>query len=255
MPVYALFSANAKGTVNTDTRTARIEGKSIILDPGKEIAPGDMVRLGGSLFIVKRITPADFPHSVKRGAQIIQFWDSAFIISYMGVKSGSSIIESGVGTGSMSFSILSALSGRGRLLSVDINKEAIELARSNVSSILGEEYTSIWETEIGDISSLHIPGAFDFCILDVPQPWEALESLSGSLRSGAILCFYCPTFNQVEHTVADLARHGFRFLESHELIDRKLLVRDNATRPDSDLIGHTAFLSFAIKTSGISVKF
>ncbi len=254
MPVYSLFSRNKRGIINSETRTAKIDGRNISLDPGKEIGPGDLIRLGGETFIVKRITPADFPHSVRRGAQIIQFWDSAFILSYMGLIPGSSVIESGIGTGSMSFSILSALAGRGRLLSVDVSSEAVELARSNVEGILVEEYTSIWETEIGDISSVQFSGIFDFCILDVPQPWEALERISGNLRPGAMLCFYCPTYNQVERTFTDLEKHGFKFLESHEVIDRKLLVRSNATRPDSDLIGHTAFLSFALKTSGISVK-
>lgn len=69
-----------------------------------------------------------------------------------------------------------------------------------------------------------------------------------------MVCFYCPTYNQVEHTVDDLEKNGFRFLESHEIIDRKLMVRSNATRPDNDLIGHTAFISFAIRTSGIYVN-
>ncbi len=147
-----------------------------------------------------------------------------------------------------------AIGETGSLTSVEINPSYIKLARENVSRLLQDTIMKRWTTVEGDISEYRADGKFGSCILDVPEPWAALKNVSALLKTGAILCFYCPTFNQTEKTVNALDSSGFHFLDSFEILSRNILVRNNATRPDNDVIGHTAFLSFALKLTGISVK-
>lgn len=251
MALYAIRSSSTTGILDTSTNTARLKGKIVRLNPALELAPGDLIRIGGDSFIVKRITAREYPEVSRRGAQIIQSWDSSFILTTLGIYPGSKVIESGVGSGSMTFGILKALSGTGLLVSVDVSEEAIALAGENLRNLIGKDGLNNWRAVSGDICSIKINEKFDACILDIPNPWDALANVSGMLVPGGIICFYCPTYNQVERTYARLGENGFHFLESHELVDRNLLVRVNATRPSSDLIGHTAFLSFAMKMSGI----
>ena len=71
------------------------------------------------------------------------------------------------------------------------------------------------------------------------------------LKPGAIFCTYLPTFNQVEKAHTTFAKSGFYVLECSEILRRRILVREGATRPDNDIIGHTAFLSFFVRCSGL----
>ena len=252
--IYILYSRAATGTLDTERRIATVRGKDHHLDPGLEVLPGDSISVGGERFVVKNPGPYDFSSATRRVAQIIQPWDAGVILSYSSIGPGSKVLESGTGSGSLSYQILRAIGETGSLTSVEINPSYIKLARENVSRLIQDAIMKRWTTVEGDISEYQVGEKFDSCILDVPEPWSALRNVSALLKTGAILCFYCPTFNQTERTVNALESSGFHFLDSFEILSRKILVRNNATRPDNDVIGHTAFLSFALKLSGISVK-
>ena len=252
--IYILYSRTGSGTLDTEKRTATVKGKDHHLDPGLEVLPGDSISVGGERFVVKYPGPYDFSSATKRIAQIIQPWDAGVILSYSSIGPGSNVLESGIGSGSLSYQVLRAIGETGSLTSVEINPSYIKLARENVSRLLQDTIMKRWTTVEGDISEYRADGKFGSCILDVPEPWAALKNVSALLKTGAILCFYCPTFNQTEKTVNALDSSGFHFLDSFEILSRNILVRNNATRPDNDVIGHTAFLSFALKLTGISVK-
>jgi len=252
--IYILHSRNGSGTLDTERKIVTIKGKEIHLDPGLEVLPGDTLTAGGEKFVVKLPGPYDFSAATKRIAQIIQPWDAGVILSYASIGPGSSVLESGIGSGSLSYQILRAIGESGKLTSVEINPTYIKLARENVARLLPDSIVRRWKINEGDVSEFRTEERFDACILDIPEPWVPLTNVNSVMKQGSILCFYCPTYNQVERTVTTLEANGFHFLDSYEIINRRILVRSNATRPDNDIIGHTAFISFAIKLSGISAR-
>ena len=254
MPLFLIRSERNAGVLDTDSGSVTIRGKVSRVDPHLVVQEGDFLMIKGEKFLVKGFSPFDFPLVSRRGAQIIQPWDSAVLTSYCAIFPGSTVLESGVGSGSLSYVILRHLGGHGKLVSVDIDATAISLASENLKSLLTPEEFSAWGPVTGDVNEIALKQLFSAVILDVPEPWAALPTVKASMKPGAVLAFYCPTFDQVEKTFIELEKNDLLFLESMEIINRRLLVRTNATRPDNDMIGHTAFLSFAVRKSGITAR-
>ena len=62
-----------------------------------------------------------------------------------------------------------------------------------------------------------------------------------------VLVSFSPTIEQVKKTTFSLRKHGFIDINSFELIKRKLQVKENATRPEVRMIGHTGYITFGRK--------
>ncbi|WP_175266657.1 methyltransferase domain-containing protein [Acidiplasma cupricumulans] len=179
-----------------------------------------------------------------RRTQTILPVDAAYIIYTGSINGSKKILESGVGTGNLSYSILNSINASGKLVSVDIDKQNIENARKNVYSLINPNN---WELINGDIKTFKTEELFDTIILDMPEPWECVDNLKNNLKFGGYFITYSPTFNQAEKNVLSLNKNNFTVLETVELIKRNILVRENATRPDNNIIGHTAFITIAVK--------
>jgi tRNA (adenine57-N1/adenine58-N1)-methyltransferase catalytic subunit len=89
----------------------------------------------------------------------------------------------------------------------------------------------------------------DGIVLDVPEPWAALEAARSALALGGAVATYTPTYNQLERTVRALRSLGFEEVRSVELLERTLHVGEGGTRPEFDMLGHTAFLTGARRVS------
>jgi len=85
------------------------------------------------------------------------------------------------------------------------------------------------------------------CIIDIPNPWDAVNTAYNSLKIGGYLCCYSPLISQVEKTVKEIKKHGFIEIKTFENIQREMIVSDHGTRPSFDMLGHTGYLTFARK--------
>ncbi len=251
MPYLIVKSQNEAGLLDTATNTIRLKGRELQLEPNLVPAPGDRIRIKGEDFTVLGPDPIFFPDFAGRTAQIIQPWDAAIIIHYCSIFPGKRILESGIGSGALSLAILKALGKDGKLTTVEINKSYIEKASQNVRYATSAEN---WEIVEGPIETYRSFDKFDAAVLDVPEPWSAIPNMATLLKKGGRICTYSPTYNQLEKNVASLKQNGFLVHSNVEILKRELLVRDNATRPDNNIIGHTAFMTFGVKLSGSTVK-
>lgn len=251
MPHLIIISQNGTGLIDLGTNTVKLKGKDIQLDPNLVPSPGDRLRIKGEEFTVVEPEPQFFPEFSRRTAQIIQPWDAAVILHYCSIGPGRKVLESGIGSGALSFSLLKAIGDAGKLTTVEINSTYIEKARSNVSLSMEPKN---WEIVEGSIESYRSEERFDAAILDVPEPWEAVKNVSTLLRNGGKLCAYSPTYNQLEKNAQSMKRNGFYVYNNMDILKREILVRENATRPDNNIIGHTAFMTFGVKLSGSFIK-
>lgn len=246
-----LKSSKNTAMLNTDNNTVTLKGKTFPLNPGLVLSPGDIISIHGEDFIALRPEPVFFKDFARRSAQIIQPWDAASILLYCTVSPGTRVLESGCGSGALSLAILRATGKEGSLTSVERDASNIEIARENLSrSIKNPNWTLVYS----DIEEYSTRDRYDVIILDIPEPWKVIGKLSTNLVSGGRICCYAPTFNQLEKNNIALKKAGFYVFENMEIIKRSLLVRENATRPDNDMIGHTAYLTFAVKKSGSAMR-
>ncbi len=251
MTILVLKSAKASGTFDSSRNVATIRGKEYTISPASVISAGDRIIIKGEEFAALNPEPYHFRDYARRTAQIIQPWDAAVILLYGGISPGKRVLESGAGSGALSAAILHAIGPDGKLTTVDIDRNNLENARQNVKLSLDCKNWTLIESSIEDFSS---DEKFDCAVLDVPEPWGVVQKISKNIVSGGMVCCYSPTFNQLEKNVTALKKSGCLVLESVEILKREILVRENATRPDNDIIGHTAFMTFAVKLSGRLTK-
>ncbi|WP_337859977.1 methyltransferase domain-containing protein [Ferroplasma sp.] len=241
--------------LKSDGITGILDEKKLVAYFGKEsyslpknsfIEPGDAIRVKNINFIVLKPDPMFYNEISGRNTQAILPLDSSYIVYSAGIFSGSHILEAGAGTGSLSYSILRATGSTGKLVTMDLNENAIKIARANI-----EKFISInnWETIKGDIRNDKLPDKYDAAILDIPDPWNAVKNMRDHIKPGGYLITYSPNFNQAEKNVLVMKDEKFHILETVELIKRNIIVRENATRPDNNIIDHTAFITTGVRTS------
>lgn len=239
------------GTYDEKKRIIRVRNREISIPVNAVISTGDSVDISGERYDILDFNPSWYVEIAKRGAQVIHPKDAAYIISRCGIACGSRVLEAGVGSGALTSSILWSVGQDGRLYSMEMEETAISNALENVESMID---TGSWEILRGDVRSSEIPDRLDSAVLDIPDPWNALENVIPSLRPGGIICTYSPTYNQVDQTVEKMRSLDLSVIETVEIMRRNILVRPDATRPDHRMLGHTAFLTFASRKSGHSLR-
>lgn len=244
-----LRSSESTGLVDRDTGTVLVGKKKTSLPPGTAIRPGDTIVIRGDEFIVTDFAPPDMEQLSERSFQSIKTHDASYMISMSGIRSGSKVLESGVGNGVFSAHLLWAVTPGGMLTGVDISEQALGSCEFNLRKFFD---LSNWKSAVGDIKTYSDDEIYDAAFLDIPDPWDAVSAVRELLRPGGSLVVYSPNFNQIEKAVTEMERNGFQVIETVELLKRNLLVREGKTRPDHRMLGHTAFISFGIRKSGFS---
>jgi len=199
---------------------------------------GDMVRLWGEEFRVYRASMEDILESWERGPQVILPKDSSIIIHLCDLKAGDMVLESGTGSGWLTASLARAIMPEGRVVSYDINKNSIYIARKNLEKSGLLDCVEIRE---GDIRNVSPEMKFDACALDMPDPWNALERVKNALMPGGNLCIYVPTYNQLEKAALSM-KESFFDIKAIESIQRSIDVKKDATRPEFTGLMHTGFV-------------
>jgi tRNA (adenine57-N1/adenine58-N1)-methyltransferase len=180
-----------------------------------------------------------------RKTQIIYPEDAGLIIIYSGISPGDIIIEAGCGSGALSCILGNIVQPNGHVYAYDISEKSLKRAKKNIERAKLQDIISV---QYGDISKeLFDHKDVDAVILDLPAPWEVIETVKHYLKLSRILVSFSPTIEQVKKTTFSLKKNNFFEINTFELIKRKIQVRKNATRPEVRMIGHTGYITFGRK--------
>lgn len=205
---------------------------------------GDRMDVGGRRFIVLKPSMRDLLSMIERRAQIISPKDSFLIPLHLDLSSGSRVVEGGVGSGALTLVLLKAVAPEGKVVSYELREDHAEVARRNVEmSGLG----ACWEPRIGDICTAELPRDVDAVVLDMPNPWDALQNTVKAMRAGGHICCYVPNANQLEQSVRAMRDAGLGEVYSFETIQREMVVHEGGVRPSFETLGHTGYLVFGRK--------
>lgn len=200
----------------------------------------------GTSYVVLEPTIEDIIMRVTRKTQIIYPKDIAFMLMKTGVKPGMRILEIGTGSGALTIALSCAVGENGLVISYDLNEKHQEQARKNIEKA---ETFKNYELRLRNSATVIPENDFDVVFIDVPEPWNEIPLVTPVLKPGGRLASLSPTYNQVELTGISLEENGYVMIETIELLLRRILPRKGRTRPHQLMIGHTAFLTFARKTS------
>ena len=219
-----------------------------VTDDGK-IDKKDFKKKDGSIvktntnkeFIIFSADFIDDYKRIKRKAQIITPKDIGIILAETGVDKKSKVVDAGTGSGALACYLARICK---EVTSYDIRDDSIEVGKKN-KEFLGLKNLKIKKK---DIFKGIDEEELDLIVLDVPNPWNAIKSCEKSLKIGGYLVIYVPTVLQIVDFVNEIKKYdSFVYLKTIELIERKWKIGGMVARPNSEAIGHTAFLTFVRK--------
>jgi tRNA (adenine57-N1/adenine58-N1)-methyltransferase len=178
-----------------------------------------------------------------RGAQVIYPKDLGPILMLADIFPGAHVLESGVGSGALTATLLRAVGPTGHVTGYELREEFADRARKNVEGFLGEGQPL--SVEVRDAYEGIDDTDLDRILLDLPEPWRIVKHAEGALRPGGIFLAYLPTIGQVARLREELAGSSFGMTDSLEVLQRHWHVDGQSVRPDHRMVAHTGFLTYA----------
>ena len=200
----------------------------------------------GHVLLGVRPTLADYVIEMPRGPQIIYPKDLGTIITLADIFPGAIVIEAGLGSGSLTSALLRAVGPTGKIVTYEINDTTIDKALQNIAKVIPN--TSNLSITIGDIYAGINEMDVDRVVLDVPEPWQAVEHIGNALVMGGIFLSFLPTILQVHQLTEELVNDGrFQMIQTIETLLRPWHVSGRSVRPDHRMVAHSVFLTTSVR--------
>ena len=203
----------------------------------------------GYKFYILKPLASDYILYMSRKTQIVYPEDAGLILIYSGIGPRSIVIEAGCGSGALTCILGNFVRPNGHIYSYDIREKSLKRARRNIEKANLNEIVSIQYGDIilDDFNHRNV----DAVVLDMAQPWKAVEKVNAYLKLSGILVSFSPTIEQVKKTTFAMRDNDFFEINSYELLKRRIQVKENATRPEVRMIGHSGYLTFGRKVENI----
>ncbi|MGB9887276.1 MAG: tRNA (adenine-N1)-methyltransferase [Moorellales bacterium] len=193
-----------------------------------------------------RATLGDYILKMPRRSNIVYPKDLAMILMWADVYPGCRVLTAGTGSGALLMALARAVGENGAVYGYDLREDMLELSRLNLETALGPQAQVT--LRLGDVCESIAERELDRVVLDVPEPWRALEPIAQALKPGGILLAYVPTIGQAEEFVrAVRERSDYALPEVMEVLFRTWHVGERSSRPNFRMVGHTGFLCRALR--------
>jgi tRNA (adenine57-N1/adenine58-N1)-methyltransferase len=198
---------------------------------------------GGGRLLAIRPTLSDFIFKMPRGAQVIYPKDLGPILMLADIFPGARVLESGVGSGALSMTLLRAGAD---ITGYELREDVASRAVRNVTTFLGAETVADrYQVELRDVYEGIDVEDLDRVVLDLPEPWRVVDHAAKALHRGGILVAYTPQITQAAQLRETLTEGGFGLAETIEVLNRGWHIEGLSVRPDHRMVAHTGFLTTA----------
>ncbi|MGQ0616740.1 MAG: tRNA (adenine-N1)-methyltransferase [Acidimicrobiia bacterium] len=196
----------------------------------------------GSHFLAVRPTLAEFVLKMPRGAQVIYPKDLGPLLMLADIFPGARVLESGVGSGALSMTMLRA---GAEVVGYELRDDFARRAQANVAEFLGADAVARYRVEMRNCYEGIDATDVDRVVLDLPEPWQVVKHAERALRPGGILVAYTPTITQAVTLRETLGTSPFGLAQTIEVLNRSWNIDGLSVRPDHRMVAHTGFLTSA----------
>ncbi len=193
--------------------------------------------LGQSLAVFKPRLP-DLVESFDRPTQILYPKDIGYAIYMLGLKNGDNVVEVGTGSGALTAAIAQSVAPDGKVYTYENRKEFLRAAQKNVGKGTMSRLVTFRNV---DPAEGFLERNADAAVIDLGDPWRLVVPAWEALAGGGVLAAFTPTVN--------LRKNMFLVLEAVELLVREFKTESGKVRPESRMIGHTAYVTIARKVA------
>ncbi|HEY4657452.1 MAG TPA: tRNA (adenine-N1)-methyltransferase [Candidatus Bathyarchaeia archaeon] len=199
--------------------------------------------MGQPIWIFKP-RPVDMVEAFDRPTQILYPKDIGYVLYQLGIGPGNMVAEVGTGSGVMTAALARAVNPEGHVYSYETRPDFHEAALKNLERV---GVSSLATLHNKDPSQGFEENGLDAVVLDLGDPWTMTRAAWMALKGGGIVTGFTPTFNQLEKLGESLRQEGFLVLESVEVLLREMKTELGKLRPESRMVGHTAYITIARK--------
>jgi tRNA (adenine57-N1/adenine58-N1)-methyltransferase len=242
--VVLLEPSGRKHLVVLDRETIRVPRVGVVRAETLRTSIGRRWEIGGRTFLVLAPSIRDQVDSIRRDAQIIGPKDAPSLVWNCDVKTGDHVVEVGAGSGALTLALAHAVGPNGRVVTYDLRRESLEVARQNLANA---GFASRVELKERDARTGIDDRDVDALVVDIPDPWAVVGPAREALRACGHLASYSPNMEQVNRTVKALRASTFVEIRSVEIIEREIVAHEAGTHPSFAPLGHTGYLTFARK--------
>ncbi len=201
--------------------------------------------LGASFYVLKPLI-RDRVLKTDRRTQVLYPKDISYILFEMDLGSGSKVIEAGTGSGALTMAMANAVRPDGMIYSYDISERHQNVAAGNIE----KSGMMPWvELAIHDITEGIPQDDVDAVFLDMAVPWKVVPHAWEAMAGSGVFMSFSPTIEQVMKTTEELRKLPFIEVKTIELLLREITVDRNKTRPRTQMIGHSGYLTSARKVT------
>lgn len=193
----------------------------------------------GKPFLLLEPTLSDLMLHVKRNTQVIYPKDAAWLMHRLGLRSGSTVLEAGTGSGALTTALAWTVAPHGQVITVEGNPDMLQLARQNLERF---GLLSLVEMHEGYLEQCDIPQQVDAVMLDMREPWHSMDRVTAILKPGGSFACFLPTTNQVSTQLAVMEEAGCADIRVEEMLLRGYKPVPDRLRPEDRMIAHTGFL-------------
>ncbi|MFH1071955.1 MAG: methyltransferase domain-containing protein [Nanoarchaeota archaeon] len=207
----------------------------------EQLKEGPVQTNKGTIFYCMNTSFVDLFRHLKRGAQIMLPKDIATIITESGMTRKSVVADAGTGSGALA-AFLSLYCKK--VYSFDIRDDHIAISQQNLA-FLGIKNVQVAKH---DVYAEKPKVKVDVFVLDLQEPWKAIENIASCIKQGGFLFSYNPQITQSIEVVKTLKeREDFIVLRTLENIQRDWEIQGKIVRPKFGEIVHTGFITIARK--------
>ncbi|KAK3235047.1 hypothetical protein CYMTET_54736 [Cymbomonas tetramitiformis] len=167
-------------------------------------------------------TPELWTLSLTHRTQILYIADISLVVSYLQLRPGCVVLESGTGSGSLTTSFIRAVAPEGHVFTFEFHAGRAQTAREEFERNKLSKYVTVTTRDIeGQGFPEALAGKADGVFLDLPGPWKVVPSVAKSLRPDGVFCSFSPCVEQVQKTCEAMAANGFVDIETIEILLRE----------------------------------
>jgi tRNA (adenine57-N1/adenine58-N1)-methyltransferase len=199
----------------------------------------------GKKYTVRNPNINDYIDLMKRKCSILLPQDLGLVIGFTGVGYSSKIVESGTGAGSSLLFFANIVGPEGHVSTYEIREDFVKIIQENID---GTDFKNITLNHKDVTEGFNEEdNSVDLVFLDLPSPHEVIKDAYRILKVGSYIAVYTPYVEQFQRVFKELEIAGFKDIKIREGNVRELEIKNNKTRPNSRMAGHTGYITFARK--------
>eukprot|EP00898_Chlorokybus_atmophyticus_P001760 jgi/Chlat1/2585/Chrsp178S02492 len=165
-------------------------------------------------------TPELWTLVLQHRTQILYLADISLVTTFLDLRPGCVVLESGTGSASLTHSLARAVMPGGRVRTFEFHAQRAELAAAELTRNCGDAV----EVAVCDVEK-ELNGAADAVFLDLPGPWRAVPAAAAALKPDGAFCAFSPCIEQVQQTCIALRTGGFTDVRTMEVLLRTYEVK------------------------------